>query len=148
MLPRRDLFFVAIQGILFLAFLWQGSWTIALPKFIALLALAIGISGIPILLISLLQLNRNLSPFPTPKKGSELITTGLYKYIRHPIYTGIILIAFGFAIYTVSIFRFIIAVALLILFYFKSTYEEDLLAERYADYLGFKENRGRFFPKI
>ena len=38
-----------------------------------------------ILLVAIKDLGRNLSPFPRPIKNSNLITTGIYRFTRHPM---------------------------------------------------------------
>jgi protein-S-isoprenylcysteine O-methyltransferase Ste14 len=148
-LTLKDYFFVGIQFLLFGFYLFKiKTIAIQIPYFISLTGLVISVTGLLILLLALLQLNSNLSPFPTPKSSAELIQTGLYKFIRHPIYTGIILLLFGYGIYRSSLFKILIALLLFILFYFKSSYEEKLLQTRYSNYSEFKKTRGRFFPKI
>ena len=47
--------------------------------------------GMALMSLAALHLNRNLSPFPYPKKESKLSTSGAYNYIQHPIYTGLAL---------------------------------------------------------
>jgi len=145
---KKDVLFVGIQGLLFLAYLWKGTWPFQLNQYSQYFFLVIAILGLILLLTALLQLNKNLSPFPTPKIDGQLIESGLYQYIRHPIYTGILLMCFGYAVYTGSFFRIGISIALWILFYFKSNYEEKLLRNRYPDYLAYAKSRGRFFPKL
>lgn len=75
--------------------------------------------------LAILQLNKNLTPFPTPKEDGTLIQNGVYKFIRHPIYTGIILIAIGFGLFHQSLWEIFIGIVLWVLFYFKSSYEEN-----------------------
>ena len=101
--------------------------------------------GFLVILIAILQLNKNLTPFPTPVDSGILIRTGLYKYARHPIYTGIFLAALGLGLFNNSLWQLSIAFILLILFYFKSTYEESMLVEKYEDYLDYRKATGRFF---
>ena len=74
-----------------------------------------------------------------------LINTGLHKYIRHPIYSGIFLAAIGIAFYTGSYWQFVISFILLILFYYKSKYEESLLIEKYQEYENYIKVTRRFF---
>ena len=148
MLPRKDLLYVGSQGLLFLLYLWRSSFVFALPHSVSFASLIVALFGAGILLLAMLQLNKTLSPFPTPLVTGQLITTGLYKFVRHPIYTGIILMAFGFGMYTGSIWRLTIALLLYGLFIFKSKYEEQLLIEKYKDYAAYKKITGRFFPKI
>lgn len=95
---------------------------------------------------ALLQQRLNLSIFPSPKEDGHLITTGVYKLVRHPIYAGILFVAFGYAIYVQSFYKIIIALLLLILFELKSTYEERLLEAKFPAYGQYKLNTGKFFP--
>jgi protein-S-isoprenylcysteine O-methyltransferase Ste14 len=117
-------------------------------KIIGLTGLVTLIIGVLTVAIALLQLNINLSPFPSPKSNSSLIKTGLYKFIRHPIYTGIILTTFGYGLYTDSFYKILISIGLYILFYFKSEYEEERLTKKFTDYKIYKKSTGRFFPQF
>ncbi len=101
------------------------------------LGLILGISA-------LLQISTKLSPFPTPVVDSRLLTHGAYAIARHPIYTSILTITLGYAVYDESLFKFIIFMALWILFYFKSNYEEQLLLEKFPEYSIYKIKTRRF----
>jgi len=148
-LKTKDFFFVVIQFVLFIIYLFNFSFLkFSLPKFFNWFSIIIAIIGCFIILIAMLQLNKNLSPFPTPKSNSQLIKTGLYKYIRHPIYTGILFLLFGYGIYMNSLFKIIIAFVLLLLFYFKTSYEEQRLIQKFTDYSEYKKTAGSFFPKL
>lgn len=145
-IKRLDFIYVTIQFVLLTIFfipLIQHSFQSFL--IIKYLGAFVSFSGFAIILIAILQLNKNLTPFPTPKENGELISTGLYKYIRHPIYTGIFLASLGIAFYTSSYWQLAIAIILLILFYFKSTYEESLLIQKYKDYEAYIKRTRRFF---
>ncbi|QPC82483.1 isoprenylcysteine carboxylmethyltransferase family protein [Phototrophicus methaneseepsis] len=85
---------------------------------------------------------------PTPKEGGNLITSGLYTYIRHPIYSGVLLGAFGIAVFQGEIVTFLLAVALYILFSIKSRYEESLLKTTFAGYAQYMTRTGRFIPGL
>jgi len=106
-----------------------------------------GFGGV-IIILALFQLNKNLSPFPTPKNNTTLLQNGLYKYMRHPIYTGIILLFTGYSLYQNSFYKLGIALLLVILFYFKSNYEEQRLEQKFPDYKLYKNKTGKFFPWI
>ncbi|PKP27121.1 MAG: hypothetical protein CVU03_00860 [Bacteroidetes bacterium HGW-Bacteroidetes-2] len=86
--------------------------------------------------------------FPTPKADGTLIQTGLYKYIRHPIYTSILMLFLGYSIYQNSFYKLIITLVLGVLFYFKSKYEEKQLAIKFPEYLAYKNKTGRCLPKV
>lgn len=147
-LLTKDYAFVIIQFALFAAYTFTiESLSFKLHVAIKAVTLIITIQGALILLIALAQLNKNLSPFPTPKSNSELIQTGLYKYIRHPIYTGIFLTAFSYGFYIGSLYKTIISSILLILFYYKSVYEEERLKKVFSEYEKYINTTGRFFPR-
>ncbi len=103
--------------------------------------------GVLMSLLSIIQLNKNLSPFPTPVTGGELIETGLYKYIRHPIYTSILLTFLGYSLYVGSGYKILITIFLLILFFYKSRYEEKKLSSVFSGYTEYIKKTGRFLPK-
>lgn len=148
-LGLKDFLFVGIQLVLFVLYVLEFKLlTINLHDIICSIGLVVSIVGVFVVIIALLQLKTNLSPFPSPKSNATLIKTGLYKFIRHPIYTGIILATFGFAIYMESSYKIIISLGLYLLFYFKSKYEEDRLSNTFPDYKSYKKGAARFFPRF
>ncbi|MFT5891395.1 MAG: protein-S-isoprenylcysteine O-methyltransferase Ste14 [Dokdonia sp.] len=148
-LQTADITFVLIQFVLFLLFILEiPQLQVALPNFISIIGITGAVVGCIILLTAVLQLNKNLSPFPSPKSGSQLIQNGLYKYIRHPIYTGILTLLSGYSLYATSGYKLLITLLLLVLFIFKSSYEEKRLTLTFKSYSKYKKTTGRFLPKI
>lgn len=145
----KDFLFVAIQFGLFLAYLFdfKALHMYFLPGFVNNIGLVIALIGTLVLIAALLQLHTNLSPFPSPKSSAQLVQTGLYKYIRHPIYTGILAVALGYGLYIGSGFKILVTIALYVLFYFKSVYEEQQLLAFFTEYKTYKACTGRFLPK-
>ncbi len=144
----KDYLFVSIQFLLFGLYAFDFLPSFELPQSLKILGLVVAIIGFIISALSVLQLNKNLTVFPTPKTDSELITFGMYKLSRHPIYTGLILFTFGYAFYKVSFLKLVIAFVLLLLFYFKTKYEEQQLLQKFSDYKEYQKKVNRFFPKI
>lgn len=145
----KDVAYVGIQFLLFLAYLFDVPFLyFTLTSIIKDIFFGVSLIGIAIVLVSMLQLNIHLSPFSSPKKGSKLVQNGLYKYVRHPIYTGVLITLFGYGLYPSSSYRLIISLTLVVLFYFKSRYEEARLQRNFSDYKSYQKNTGRFFPKI
>ena len=70
------------------------------PLIIKYLGVVISVLRFLAIIIAILQLNKNLTPFPTPKENGSPINTGFYKYVRHPIYSGVSSAATGIAFYT------------------------------------------------
>lgn len=146
---KKDFVFVGIQGVLFLVFLLEFDFfSFRLNEIIQRIGMASTIMGAGILLVAILQLNKNLSPFPTPLQNSELIKNGIYRFVRHPIYTGIILGSIGLGVYFESEWKITIGISLFILFHFKSTYEETLLKAKFEHYIDYMRTTGRFFPTL
>ncbi|RMG26117.1 MAG: isoprenylcysteine carboxylmethyltransferase family protein [Bacteroidetes bacterium] len=151
MLPktRKDYLLVGIQGLLFLLYLPDiGPEWAQLPAWSRYAGLAVALLGLLVMGIALLQLGANLSPFPTPKTRSQLVQHGLYHWIRHPIYTGIILAALGGSFYTARPFRLLVSVALWLLFNVKAKYEERLLCQKFEQYQAYRLKTGRLFPRF
>jgi len=143
----KDYLFVGIQFALFAAYAIRPQiLSIELPKTVAYAGLVIAISGLCTGVLALIQIRSSFSPFPTPVAHGELVSNGLFRLSRHPIYSSILLGAFGYALYTGSGDRLLIGLGFLLLFYFKSSYEEQLLSEKYAGYTNYKRRVGRFTP--
>lgn len=147
--PKKDKIFVGLQFLVFLVwFIPLEEWRFELSENMQILALIVAGTGLLIILIAFLQLNTNLSPFPSPKKGARLITSGVFAFARHPIYSGVLFMAFGLSIWLGSGYKLLVSVLLLLVFYFKSRYEESILQERFPEYVFYKRETGRFFPKF
>jgi protein-S-isoprenylcysteine O-methyltransferase Ste14 len=110
--------------------------------------MVIAFIGFMIALLTVFELKTNLTVFPTPTQKAVLLTHGFFRYSRHPIYSGILMIAFGYAFYKYSVYKFVISGLLLIWFYLKSTYEEERLSLKFKNYNEYQKKVGRFFPKI
>lgn len=89
---------------------------------------------------------RNLSPFPRPREGSSLVETGIFSVVRHPIYTGLSLCAFGWSLASHSIAAFIAAVVLLVFFDFKARREERWLEATFSGYAAYKARVKKLIP--
>lgn len=146
----RDYLLVMLQLILLGAFAWGPAylWPEILPKAPQWLA------GIAVLLGALLagaamwQLRGFLSPFPTPSSRGKLLTGGVFGLVRHPIYSGLLLLLGGFSLYQADVARLIITGLLLFLFYIKSRYEERQLKRAYPGYAHYRRHTGRFLPRL
>lgn len=145
MKSKKDYLYVGIQFVLFVAYILPiQNNSINLPEWLRYSGLLILVSGLVLGLVALFQLNTKLSPFPTPVSNSKLITNGAYNIARHPIYSALIFSGFGYALYQASWYKGLIVLLLLILFYFKSQYEEKLLSEKFSGYTSYKKKTRRF----
>ena len=144
----KDIVLVSIQLVLFILFTIPVSGSLEFLSWFKNVGLIATIIGFIVLAIAILQLNKNLSPFPTPKADAVLIQNGLYTWVRHPIYSGFLIMFFGYGIYQASLYKLFITLIIWILFYFKTQYEELQLKQKFPDYSNFKQTRGRFFPNL
>jgi protein-S-isoprenylcysteine O-methyltransferase Ste14 len=95
------------------------------------------------------HLGANWSGVVTLKEGHELIRTGPYRNIRHPIYTGILLALLGTVVATGEV-RGLLAVAIAWLsFYWKARREESFLSQEFGEMFAAHAKRtGMFLPKF
>ena len=104
--------------------------------------------GIVILGFSALALGKSLTAHPIPGKNAVLVTDGLYRFVKHPIYSGLILAAFGLTISGGFFPHVVFFVALVLLLNYKASFEEKLLASTYAGYAEYSKKTGRFIPRL
>jgi protein-S-isoprenylcysteine O-methyltransferase Ste14 len=104
--------------------------------------------GLVILGLSFLALGRSLTAHPIPAKKGELVTDGLYRFARHPIYTGVLAIGLAMTLSGGLFPHLLFFIALVILLNYKASFEEQLLRARYLDYASYAEKTGRFLPKL
>lgn len=83
---------------------------------------------------------------PTPKQRAGLVETGIYRYVRHPIYTSVLSGALGAALAHGHVIPLLIALVLIVFFTAKSRYEESLLRAAYPTYAAYMTRTGRFLP--
>ena len=91
-----------------------------------------------IMLVAIKDLGRNLSPFPKPINNSNLVTKGIYRFTRHPMYYSLILISFGVFIIKLSIYYLFLSISLGLIIKFKIALEEEYLNNKFKNYLLYK----------
>ncbi|MFZ9857481.1 MAG: methyltransferase family protein [Roseiflexaceae bacterium] len=94
------------------------------------------------------HLGRNLTPFPKPLADGELITHGIYAFVRHPIYVSLICGSLAYSIYVGSWLAGIGCVVLAIWFDQKAAREEAFLRAKFADYAVYSNKVAKFIPKV
>lgn len=121
-----------------------------LPKVPAiwLTGFIVTVLGVGIALYARLSLGSNWSSTVMVKSGHELIRTGLYSRIRHPIYTGLVLGMVGTAMIRGHLRNWIGVALILGSFYFKARREEQLLRQEFgAEWDSHAQRTGMFLPK-
>jgi protein-S-isoprenylcysteine O-methyltransferase Ste14 len=112
----------------------------------------VGLAGIVLGLVGIggasIVLGRSLTPTPVPRGAGELTTTGLYAWVRHPIYTGVLLVVVGLVVGSGSLVTLVVGVLTVVFFQVKARWEEHRLAEVYPDYPAYAARTPRFVPRI
>ena len=93
-----------------------------------------------ILFVAIKDLGRNLSPFPRPINKSNLVTTGIYRFTRHPMYYSLIFISFGVFITKLSTYYLFLLISLALIIKFKITLEEQYLNNKFKNYFLYKND--------
>ncbi|MFQ3658981.1 MAG: isoprenylcysteine carboxylmethyltransferase family protein [Anaerolineae bacterium] len=118
-------------------------------KLVGIVAFLVGVVIFLLALYAYAQTNATLPHVvPDPKQGTQLVQRGIYRSIRHPIYTAVLAITGGVALYHGALIPLLLWGALLVLFYLKSDYEETLLRRAFPDYSAYRKRTGRFLPKL
>lgn len=78
-----------------------------------------------------------------------ILTTGVFRHVRHPLYLAGIMFYLGLISATISIFSSVILVFILIFYNYIASYEEKLLEEKYGEeYLDYKRRTGKWIPRF
>ncbi len=119
------------------------------PIWLRLLGILLALPMIPLLAWIHRILGRQYSPCLQIKNGHQLIRTGPYARIRHPMYTVLNFFSVGLALLTGNLL--VVAFSLMLAFSFPwvAKKEEQMMIETFGDeYLEYMTRTGRFFPKI
>jgi len=140
---------VLLQGALLLAFFVaprRTDWP--LPAWLSAAGSAAVVLGAVVIVVAGLSLGRALTALPTPTARGKLRTGGLYRFVRHPIYSGLLALVVGGAITSRSVLRLALAAALLGLLTAKASWEEAMLRQRYPEYEEYSRRTQRFVPRV
>lgn len=122
-------------------------WTT--PIIFSLTASVLLLAGFVLILWAVLAMRKSkLRILPQPAMTAVLITSGPYRFIRHPMYTALITGALGLIIMCPSIWRILTLVILTITLFVKLTLEEKMLAEKFPQYRAYQKKTYRLIPLI
>lgn len=105
-------------------------------------------TGIILAVSGVVCLGKNFTPLPSPKEHATLIIAGAYRLVRHPIYSGLTLSAFGWGMWLNSWLTFGYALLLFAFFDIKSRHEERLLAEKFPEYDAYRKRVRKLIPFV
>ena len=138
---------VAIQAALIIAILLvPGGDAWPLPRVVAAVSTALTWAGIGLLVWAIAVFGRGVTPSPLPSQKAQLRTRGPYRWIRHPMYTGVIMLMTGAILDRRSWLAAALWVALVGFLVVKAQWEEQRLVETYPGYAHYRETVSAFVP--
>ncbi len=140
-------FLVAVQVVLVLAVvLWPSSWGPTVPQAREGGGLLFGVGGVGMML-SAVFLGRALTPIPQPN-GTGLKARGVYRWVRHPMYSSILVLCIGIAVARGAAGVWVVTFLLAAFFEMKTRLEERFLIEEYDGYASYAARTGKFVPGV
>jgi protein-S-isoprenylcysteine O-methyltransferase Ste14 len=114
-------------------------WLSGLALVLLILGAGFGLAGAWVL-------GRNRTIFPKPNDGSQLICHGVYRLVRHPLYTSVTLLSLAWAAWWISWVTLAVALSQAVFLDLKSRREEAWLRDRFPGYADYARRVRRFLP--
>lgn len=137
----------ALSVVLLLRFLGGGGLAVHSPAIGAIGAL-ICVSGIALAVWARVDLGRNWGMPMTQKSEPELVTSGPYRLVRHPIYSGLLVAALGTVLVTNLLGLAIVAVMTAYFYYCASVEERNLTATFPVAYPAYRARTKMLIPLV
>ena len=112
-----------------------GGWTLVAA------AAACGLAGT-------LTLGRHLTPFPKPSADTPLVQHGIYRLVRHPLYTAVVSAAVGWSLLRSSGPALLTSLVLAVFLDAKARHEERWLRRQFPEYAAYQQRVRRFVPWV
>ncbi|MDQ3025290.1 MAG: isoprenylcysteine carboxylmethyltransferase family protein [Pseudomonadota bacterium] len=104
--------------------------------------------GILLAIAGIARLGRSLTPFPRPLAQAPLLQSGAYRFVRHPIYAGLIAASLGWSLSWLSLPGMVFCAVVLLFFDRKSAFEEQFLRVRHPEYHGYMRRVRKLIPWV
>jgi protein-S-isoprenylcysteine O-methyltransferase Ste14 len=126
------------------------AWSsVPLPVPVRWAGVGLAVVAAALLIWTLRNLGKNLTDTVVTRKEHTLVTTGPYRWVRHPFYVAFALASLANSLVTANWFLFVTGGVVFVLLVVRTRKEEDRLIERFGDdYLEYMKRTGRFFPRL
>ncbi|MCJ7739132.1 MAG: isoprenylcysteine carboxylmethyltransferase family protein [Anaerolineae bacterium] len=114
-----------------------------------LIGLTLIIIGLSVMVVGQVTLRRNYSGTVLIREDHQLVTHGIYRFTRNPIYLGGIIVSAGLPVYTASLYGFLASLVLIPLILNRIRLEEELLTAEFPDaYQEYRKRVKKLIPFI
>jgi protein-S-isoprenylcysteine O-methyltransferase Ste14 len=108
--------------------------------FVQITGLVVAAAGAALSVWSLMQHGWSVSPFPRPVDDAHLVESGPYRYVRHPMYSGIIVFTLGVGLAYANPVVLLTSFTFLVFFMAKTGSEEEMLVEKVPGYRSYRSD--------
>jgi protein-S-isoprenylcysteine O-methyltransferase Ste14 len=126
----------------------QPAWSFPFPQACRVAGGVLMAGGGAMFFAGILRLGRGLTPLPYPKDGAGLVQTGPFALVRHPIYSGGIVLALGWALWVQSWLTLGYVAVVFVFLDAKSRREEIWLAEKFPAYATYQRRVHKLIPFV
>jgi protein-S-isoprenylcysteine O-methyltransferase Ste14 len=126
----------------------MSEWPAPYTQLAVVAGVALMLVGAALSVGGILRLGHNITALPYPVEGAPLIEQGPYAIVRNPIYSGLIIAAFGWGLWRNGPLTLGYALVLFAFFDVKSRLEERWLAEKFPDYADYQRRVRKLIPWV
>jgi protein-S-isoprenylcysteine O-methyltransferase Ste14 len=128
---------------------WMSWSALPLPPWLRWAGAGLGALAGGLLLWTMATLGKNLTDTVVTRKEHTLVTTGPYRWVRHPFYVALVLAVLANSLVAANWFLFACGVVVFCLIVLRTRKEEENLLARFGDsYRELMERTGRFLPRF
>lgn len=91
---------------------------------------------------------RRVRVMPEVSEQTQLVTSGPFRFVRHPMYTGLSIACMGFSLMPFQVWKAIALAILILVLVLKSRLEETQLLAQFPEYEAYQKRTKRFIPFV
>ena len=140
--PVLSLFLVIAQfSLLIVLALYAGLWGAWWQNILLLAGITLGVWAVA-------TMHYNVSILPDVRRNQQLYTGGPYAYIRHPMYSALLVVGIALVLHDVSVIPITLWLLLLMTLLVKLHYEERLLQSHFSNYRQYQKHTKKLIPYV
>lgn len=153
---ERGEYWVLFQGVLLVGFVLVPAYRpidgrIDSPTLLYLcwaLSTVLALVAVLFIVKGLMDLGGNLTPLPYPKSEGQLVRSGVYGVVRHPLYSGLIFAALSWTVFQFSLSHLVAVAVLFVFLDAKARKEEVWLTQKYPEYSDYQQHVQKLIPGL